>query len=335
MLKLFETKKFLGIGLCLLVVVATIFTLLLTTNQSSKGETPKDDLIFNEEGESPIKLQMRKANNVLTQAANTYVVNATVSPSEAVNRKLTWTMAWSTTYNATISDYVTMVVSEDTFSVTLTYVKAFEKQIKLTATSVATPSVKATCTLDCYERPEYKMEGAQAYITGIDEPNNPTFSGTTFTFTQFKNVSLKACSFEFVDDVSYIGTIKPSTVNAKYSIGFSESVSTILTNNSIAFKTRIDPSTYTGDGTSIYNMICALITEFSTTAPTEQRFAEVITLLSGVDHWFDYVVALAASNNGSAIYQEIHTYALKGFSETANYYNTIKSIVLDKTGIIM
>lgn len=92
---------------------------------------------------------------------NTQTITATVQPDTAVS-DLTWTISWGEqgafivgndwTNGKNVTDYVSMTVSEDTSSVSLTYIQPFGYKINVTAKSVFNENLTATCVIECRER---------------------------------------------------------------------------------------------------------------------------------------------------------------------------------------
>lgn len=83
--------------------------------------------------------------------AKSFTVTATCTPVDE-DVDLTWTLAWASgkALTGAVTDYVTMTVSADKKSVTLTFKKAFTSgQMILTCYVTNNPSVKAMCTVTC------------------------------------------------------------------------------------------------------------------------------------------------------------------------------------------
>ena len=84
-------------------------------------------------------------------SVKTFTITATWTPTDATP-DLTWTLEWASgkALTGAVTDYVTMTVSADKKSVTLTFKKAFTSgQMILTCYATNNPSVKATCTVTC------------------------------------------------------------------------------------------------------------------------------------------------------------------------------------------
>ena len=139
------------------------------------NKNKENDLIISDiRNNDHIQLSMQKLSNDISGVT----VQATVNPSSVADNTLNWTLSWKTTNSNNVNDYVSMQVSADTQSVTLTYIKQFDTQIVLKATSNLTPGVSAQCSIDCYKRVEYsELSETKGYIDGeivsltVDEQN--------------------------------------------------------------------------------------------------------------------------------------------------------------------
>lgn len=89
-----------------------------------------------------------------TTASSGVTVTATVLPETAINKNVTWSLAFadasaSWAQGKTVTDYVTVTAdAENSREATVVCKQAFGEQIILTAASVADPSKTATCTID-------------------------------------------------------------------------------------------------------------------------------------------------------------------------------------------
>lgn len=95
---------------------------------------------------------MTSANTIAPAVTvKSFTVTASWTPAEE-DPDLTWTLEWASgkALTGAVTDYVTMTVSADKKSVTLTFKKAFTNgQMILTCYATNNPSVKATCTVTC------------------------------------------------------------------------------------------------------------------------------------------------------------------------------------------
>lgn len=89
-----------------------------------------------------------------TTASSGVTVTATVLPETAINKNVTWSLAFadasaSWAQGKTVTDYVTVTAdTENSREATVVCKQAFGEQIVLTAASVADPTKTATCTID-------------------------------------------------------------------------------------------------------------------------------------------------------------------------------------------
>lgn len=103
-------------------------------------------------GSSSGSFTMTSANTIAPAVTvKSFTVTASWTPA-AEDPDLTWTLTWASgkALTGAVTDYVTMTVSADKKSVTLTFKKAFTNgQMILTCYATNNPSVKATCTVTC------------------------------------------------------------------------------------------------------------------------------------------------------------------------------------------
>ena len=108
------------------------------------------------------------------KAGNTVKVTATITPENATNQNVTWSVAWKNPTSSwargkTVTDYVT--VTPDSLNskiATVTCVKAFSEQVIVTATAAGNTSVKKTCTVD-YEKRVLGIQSSTQSYEGIEE----------------------------------------------------------------------------------------------------------------------------------------------------------------------
>lgn len=112
-------------------------------------------------------------------------VTATITPSDAANKLVDWSVAFknaSSTWASgkTVTDYVTVTpTSSGSLSATVTCKQAFGEQIVMTVTSRDNTSAKASCTLD------YKQQFLGYAIT-VSGNNTVTADYTTSSMTGLK-----------------------------------------------------------------------------------------------------------------------------------------------------
>lgn len=97
------------------------------------------------------------ANGVSEQAESAYVLTASIQPSDATNKNVTFTAAWSNPNSAwasgkNLSDYVTVTQSSaGSRSATIECKQAFGERVIVTCTSEDNAEASATCLVD-YEK---------------------------------------------------------------------------------------------------------------------------------------------------------------------------------------
>ena len=108
------------------------------------------------------------------KAGNTVKITATITPENATNQNVTWSVAWKNPSSSwasgkTVTDYVTVTPDSSNSKVaTVTCVKAFSEQVIVTATAAGNTSVKKTCTVD-YEKRVLGIQSSTHSYEGIEE----------------------------------------------------------------------------------------------------------------------------------------------------------------------
>lgn len=133
--------------------------------------------------------------NALADTA--YTLTATIEPSDATNKSVTYSAAWknqnSTWANGkTVADYVTVQQeSEGSLKATVTCLKAFGEQVIITCTVDDNLDLKATCTVDYLRKPlganlNIAVTGA---LSGSEEWSfNYATQNATVDFPLLKNI---------------------------------------------------------------------------------------------------------------------------------------------------
>ena len=184
----------------IITMVAAIMTLLTlsfsmvacsspSTNDSSKANTPTQETILaggmqvGEVQNYGIKLMSANIEpasyedyGIATVAETAMTINATITPSEAANHGIDWSIQWtnpsSTWANGKdVTSYVTISPSSNSKTLTVSCLQAFGQQITVKATSQDNPDITATCTL------EYAQKVTAASLNIGNIPVN--FGGST------------------------------------------------------------------------------------------------------------------------------------------------------------
>lgn len=124
-------------------------------------------------------------------------ITATVTPSNAANQLVDWSVAWVNSSSSwasgkTVTDYVTVTpVSDGALTANVECKQAFGEQIKITATSRENDNVSGSCTAD-YEQ-KYSGTKTSIYFTSSSDYNQGgIISNVTGETVASVNVPLKA-----------------------------------------------------------------------------------------------------------------------------------------------
>lgn len=310
-----KKSMFLLVSLLLVFVAVVVCVNLNKTTKNKENDLIISDIRNNDH----IQLFMQKLSNEIGGVT----VQATVNPSSVVDKSLNWTLSWKTTNSNNVNDYVSMQVSADTQSVTLTYIKQFETQIILKATSVLTPEVSAQCSIDCYKRVEYSgLSEAKGYIDSeavsltVDEENK-TIDCSGYSFAGMRDDGF----YNFASSYSSKGTIN-TTITMSMKLVVSEDLKSALTSKSLTLKqTEFTIQEFCEDYTLLD--ILGIIVNLTNDA---------YTAFSEVDHWFDLVINFENKYNSQTVESLSYTYQLIHFDISDGL--SVNSINLNQSTII-
>ena len=167
-----------------------------------------------------------EANGVSAQAESAYTLTATITPADAANKKLNWTVTfknasstWAT--GKTVTDYVTVTPSSDgALTAVVENKAAFGEQILVKATSRDNANATASCTVDYNQK-----------VTGYAF----TLDGKTFNTTGTKTYAYQP-DFSKSKSPSTAITVNKSTV---YTLSCSPVVEYFTIKPTAVFKTAI------------------------------------------------------------------------------------------------
>lgn len=312
-----KKSMFLLVSLLLVfVAVVVCFNLNKTTNKNKENNLIISDIRNNDH----IQLSMQKLSNDISGVT----VQATVNPSSVVDNTLNWTLSWKTTNSNNINDYVSMQVSADTQSVTLTYIKQFETQIVLKATSVLSPGVSAQCSIDCYKRVEYSgLSETKGYINGeavsltVDEQNK-TIDCSGYSFAGMRDDGFS----NFRSSYSSKGTIN-TTITMSMKLVVSEDLKSALTSKSLTLK----KTEFICNDSDLYDFTLEDIMGIIVNLTNDAYIA-----FSEVNHWFDLVISFENKYNSQTIESLTYTYQLINFDISDGL--SVNSINLNQSTII-
>ena len=298
-------SSFMLIGLCLLG--------LFFIGSSIKSEvpllTPEDIIVQENENEY---ISFNRGIKRVKQNSSGYLeetITAVISPSYVVDNTLTWNLSWNGSQTATLSDYVTITVSEDTLSVTVTYKKAFPTQIVLTVTSNSNTAVKATCNIDCYKR-----------------SNSVTTSVAVDSELTYKEVFVDKVSLPNISNinVSRVGTVD-SEYTQKITVCVDSDFGIALSNAGINMSGL--PVDYV-EGMSYYDLLDAFITD---DLSDETVLEKVLPILNTASEIFYYNIMITDDLSLGAKSVNFTKYFCT-FDMTDGL--SASSVTLDKTQII-
>lgn len=305
----------------LLVILLLVFVAVVVCfNLNKTTKNKENDLIISDiRNNDHIQLSMQKLSNEIGGVT----VQATVNPSSVADNTLNWTLSWKTTNSNNVNDYVSMQVSADTQSVTLTYIKQFETQIVLKATSVLSPGVSAQCSIDCYKRVEYfGFSEAKGYIDGeeislvVDEQNK-TIDCSGYSFAGMRDDGFSNFTSSYLSK----GTIN-TNITMSMKIVVSDDLKSALTSKSLTLKqTEFTIKEFCED--YLLFDILGIIVNLTNDA---------YTAFSEVNHWFDLIITFENKYNSQTIESLSYTYQLIHFDISDGL--SVNSINLNQSTII-
>lgn len=178
-------------------------------------------------------------------AETAYTLTATVDTDDVVLSQLEWSIGFvnpssSWASGKTVSSYVTMSVSSDTYSATLSCAKAFGEQIKVTVKSKWFSEVKAECTVDYVKRvtgvtTEVVTSSTTAkgrYFMNLSQPNvinaTPTYGVGTVqgVFTAGNSITISVANSKIktymANYIADLGVSSQFSLKDNFTVGLSE-----------------------------------------------------------------------------------------------------------------
>lgn len=301
------------LGICLIAIGA------LTLNLFKSDAQPGNLIVNTDEGNDYIRLTGIK-RKISATSTEVVTITATVNPNIVVDDTLNWSIAWNGSNSGTVSDYVTMTVSDDTHSVDIQFVKQFSTQIKVTATSNLTPAISASCTVDCYKKT------TDINITSAVGNNDVTYTvdntNKTITFTNANYQSLMDGSLKLkisAENIS-VGSLYGGGQIAHVSLDLSDEALEALNISS-----RAMPYNFTSELVKIAD--CCGLT-YNILNNTENLKA-----IANIDHLFDLTISYKDYDSSSSTINTINvTFKLCGFNLSDGV--NVSSLTLNDTSII-
>ena len=198
-----------------------------------------------ESNNSKLILQQNSCNTMKLSAdyeVNTLTLTADVSPIDAYDKTLNWSLNWTSENYGNISDYIGLRVSDDTLSANITYKKVFNGEIIVKVSSIINSSVYATCNLSCYQVPtslnlkpydnDYSITDLEnnKVLTSVSSYNNTSCIDINITnFDNFLNSYYKIFNRDLFDMyLVYTGTERTYYSFDSFSIELSEELIELL-----------------------------------------------------------------------------------------------------------
>ena len=200
--------------------------------ETPAGETANGGAIIGESHGSGVKLMSTKIAaadyeeyGVSPMAETAYQLTATITPSNATNKAVDWSVAFvnassSWASGKTVTDYVTVTPTSDgALTATVECLQDFGEQIKVTAASRAYPDKKAECTVDYAKR-----------IDSVSFLMQPSSGGSAVTVTSAEeSVTLPTmdCSLTLTPSFTYSDYTVEDTFAGEYKIVTTANVDTM------------------------------------------------------------------------------------------------------------
>lgn len=336
-----KKQKNIGVkALCSVLIVLLLATIGIAI--PSKGFTDWSKFKKNPQVEQPDKpgeeqkpgtddvvIEQIEASGILLSAAIasadesgvTQRFTATITPSDATNKKVDWSVAfknagseWANGKN--ISDYVTVTPTSDgSLNADVTCKAAFGEQIILTVTSRDNAEAKATATVDYRKKViacEIKLNGSDSDVVDF------SLAGTSYNITATPVMSVGTLGNE--QSVSISGRR-----NAEWYNGVHASLK-LSQDNNLSDDFDFTSNSFTTDINFAANML--KVTNYNN---LDTKFKNIIKryYVAGIDQTFMEIVVTLTGEDGK---NTTLTKALK--IGAANFNQSVEGITLDKPSII-
>ena len=196
-----------------------------------------------------------EAYGVSALAESAQTVTASITPSDALNKEVDWSVAWknpSSTWakGKDVTDYVTITPTSDgALTATVECIEAFGEQVLVTATSRDNPSAKGSCTADYMQRylgteTSLSFNNSQYYQIGevatsmdstgtVNMPNKAESGSNTNTLYSPKNPVV----YTSILSETYTLPLKGEDISYKYYLKLNPEFVTALDDASTYFTT--------------------------------------------------------------------------------------------------
>lgn len=237
---------FIAVGVMLVGIIFGWF------EKKDKPEKQDDSQIVVTPQETLTAMRLNTAR--ATASGNSYTITATVTPSDATNTGVYWSIAWKNESSGwangkSVSDYITLSSNDNSATVTLK--TAFGEQAIITAASEST-EVTATCTVDYVERLSIPHGNAYMDVKRIYQNGN-----TDQTFAFGSSMSIKA-----IVQYSGVGTVRGDVEFGQLKIAIDDGMREYISSRVSGYNSKYTSKSLT------YNFSNGLETNVSLASPT-------------------------------------------------------------------
>lgn len=204
---------------------------------------------------TPTEQSAMRFNTTRAASTNSYTITATVTPIDATNTNIDWSIAWKNPASnwangKNINDYITFTFDGNTATVTLK--TAFSEQAIITATSESDPEVTATCTVDYVKRLSIPHGNGYMDVKRIYQNGN---TDQTFSFGSVMN-------FKAIVQYNGTGTVSGTVEFGQLTIQIDEGMREYISSRVTGYNYKYTAKTLT------YNFSDGLETNIDFTSPT-------------------------------------------------------------------
>ena len=197
------------------------------TEEQEEGETADEGGAIISEGESngiemmstKIAAEDYEENGISPMAESAYQITATITPSDAENQAVVWTVAFSNPSSSwatgkSVTNYVTVTpTAEGSRTANVECKGAFSEPIVVTVACDENLEIKANCFVDYMKRITSELN------FGFSRTDGPGFDKVLFGFTDSPGYPT---TFEFRDFKYTDGTVDPEIEVTRFEVGLTE-----------------------------------------------------------------------------------------------------------------
>lgn len=230
-------KKILSIIITGTLAVAIGVTAFATNlfnfaNKDTDNGGSSDNNVISEPIPMPSSLTFRAAGD---SEYSSITVEAIVSPSDAFEKSVNWSAAFSNPNSAwatgkAVADYLTVTpASSGSAKATIKCLQPFGEQITVTVSSVSNPTIKASCTVDFLQRLKVTSFNSKVIGDSLDIPLNEvcfdrlldTTKAFVFGYQNLAYTLSANLDFGVVFDEAFINAVNNRLTALNYSYGLS------------------------------------------------------------------------------------------------------------------